>query len=192
MAENYSLSWQAFPEHLQLMLRELFESEKFSDLTLVSDDQTQFRAHQSVLSVSSPVLQRIIENCPSQHPLIYLRGIQSQEIQAVLQFIYTGEAEVSQERMGQFIRVANDLEVKEISDNLPILGEEQETDKTLEDIDVEDKDTTTGTDGKEGDNDDVFREKEGENDDTTQSLKVHIQSIHEGVRYIVYMSSGHH
>ena len=100
------------------MLRELYESEKFSDLTLVCDDQTQFRAHQSVLSVSSPVFQRIIENCPSQHPLIYLRGIRSQEIQALLKFMYLGEATVLQNRIAEFIQVANDLQVKEIKDNM--------------------------------------------------------------------------
>ena len=134
MVEKYSLTWQAFSGHLQWMLKDLLESEKFSDLSLVCEDQTQLRVHQSVLSVSSPVLQRIIQLCPSQTPLIYLRGIHSQEMQAVLQFMYTGEVRVSQERMGEFIRVATDLEVREISDNLQILGEEQEAETTSADI----------------------------------------------------------
>ena len=124
MSENYSLIWQAFTGHLQLMLRELYESEKFSDLTLICDDQTEFRVHQSVLSVSSPVLGRIIDNCPAQHPLIYLRGIQSEEIQSILQFIYLGEAKVSPQRIEEFIRVAKDLRVKEIKDNLDVIEEE--------------------------------------------------------------------
>ena len=173
MAENYSLSWEGFPDHLQLMLRELLESEKFADLTLVCEDQTQFRAHQSVLSVSSPVLQRIIENCPSQHPLIYLRGIQSQEIQAVLQFIYTGEAEVSQERMGEFIRVANDLEVKEIKDNmtLPPVDDQSDEETIVENKEKEKKENIRYC---------ILCEYQTH---ARTSLLSHIKSVHEAVRF---------
>ena len=50
MAEKYTLNWQTFSEHLQLMFKDLYEEEKYSDVTLVSDDQTQFKAHKIVLS----------------------------------------------------------------------------------------------------------------------------------------------
>merc|ERR1711873_89221 len=82
------------------------------DVTLVSDDQTQFKAHKIVLSACSPVFKKIIESNPSQHPLIYLRGIQSYEMESILQFMYLGEGKFYQERMGEFIKVAKDLEVK--------------------------------------------------------------------------------
>ena len=45
-----------------------------------------------VLIACSPVFKKIIDNNPSQHPLIYLRGIQSYELESILQFIYLGEA----------------------------------------------------------------------------------------------------
>ena len=77
MNEKYNLNWQTFSEHLQSMFKDLYEEEKHSDVTLVSDDQTQFKAHKIVLRACSPVFKKIIDNNPSQHPLIYLRGIQS-------------------------------------------------------------------------------------------------------------------
>ena len=80
MTENISLKWQAFFEHIQLMFKDLYEEGKYSDVTLVCDDQTQFKAHKIVLRACSPVLKKIIDNNPSQHPLIYLRGIQSYEM----------------------------------------------------------------------------------------------------------------
>ena len=88
MAEKYTLNWQTFFEHLHLMFKDLYEEGKHCDVTLVCDDQTQFKAHKIVLSACSPVFKKIIENNPSQHPLIYLRGIQSYEMESILQFVY--------------------------------------------------------------------------------------------------------
>ena len=118
MAEKFTLNWNAFSEHLQLMFKELYQEERYADVTLVSDDQTQFKAHKIVLSACSPVFKKIIDNNPSQHPLIYLRGIQSYEMESILQFMYLGEGKLYQERMGEFIKVAKDLEVKEMSDGV--------------------------------------------------------------------------
>ena len=116
MAEKYTLEWQRFSEHLQLMFKDLYEEGKYADVTLVCDDQTQFKANKIVLSACSPVFKYIIDTNPSQHPLIYLRGIQSHEMESILQFMYLGEGRFYHERMREFIKVAQDLEVKEISD----------------------------------------------------------------------------
>jgi hypothetical protein len=120
MAENYILDWQTFTDHLQLMFKDLFEEGKHYDVTLVCDDQTQFKAHKIVLSACSPVFKKIIDNNPSQHPLIYLRGIQSYEMESILQFMYLGEGKFYYERMAEFIKVAKDLEVKEICKGVEI------------------------------------------------------------------------
>merc|ERR1712001_622528 len=142
MTDKYTLNWHTFTDHLQLMFKDLYEEEKHSDVTLVCDDQTQFKAHKIVLSACSPVFKKIIDNNPSQHPLIYLRGIQSFEMESILQFMYLGEGKCYQERMREFIKVAQDLEVKEISDGVEMPNEEEaiieddipenETDETLE------------------------------------------------------------
>ena len=126
MTEKYTLNWHTFSEHLQLMFKDLYEEEEHSDVTLVCDDQTQFKAHKIVLSACSPVFKKIIDNNPSQHPLIYLRGIQSYEMESILQFMYLGEGKFYYERMGEFIKVAKDLEVKEISkgEEIKILGDD--------------------------------------------------------------------
>ena len=71
MAEKYTLNWHTFSEHLQLMFKDLYEEEKNSDVTLVCDDQTQFKAHKIVLSACSPVLKKMIESHPADEPIIY-------------------------------------------------------------------------------------------------------------------------
>jgi len=125
MAEKFTLNWHTFSDHLQLMFKDLYQEERYADVTLVSDDQTQFKAHKIVLSACSPVFKKIIDNNPSQHPLIYLRGVQSYEMESILQFMYLGEGKFYQERMREFIKVAQDLEVKEISDGVEMPNEEE-------------------------------------------------------------------
>ena len=73
MAKKCTLNWDTFSEHLQLMFKDLYQEGRHTDVTLVSDDQTQFKAHKIVLSACSPVFKKIIDSNPSQHPLIYLR-----------------------------------------------------------------------------------------------------------------------
>merc|ERR1719347_843363 len=126
MAEKYTLNWDTFSEHLKLMFKDLYQEGRYSDVTLVSDDQTQFKAHKIVLSACSPVFKKIIDSNPSQHPLIYLRGIQSYEMESILQFMYLGEGKFYHERMREFIKVAQDLEVREISDGVELPSEETE------------------------------------------------------------------
>ena len=132
MAEKYTLNWHSFTDHLQLMIKDLYEEGKCSDVTLVCDDQNQFKAHKIVLSACSPVFKKIIDNNPSQHPLIYLRGIHSYEMESILQFMYLGEGKFYYERMGEFIKVAKDLEVKEISNWMEIPNEAIMDDEEIE------------------------------------------------------------
>ena len=120
------------------MFKDLYQEGRYTDVTLVSDDQTQFKAHKIVLSACSPVFKKIIDSNPSQHPLIYLRGVQSYEVESILQFMYLGEGRFYHERMGEFIKVAQDLEVKEISDGVEMGSGEEETveeDVTEDEID---------------------------------------------------------
>merc|ERR1719187_3128639 len=115
MDEKYDLKWKTFNEHLVEVFKDLGEEGHFSDVTLVSDDQVQTPAHKVVLSACSPVLKTLLVNNPHSHPLLYLRGIKQTELQAILKFMYFGETQIFENRINDFVSVAKDLEVKEIS-----------------------------------------------------------------------------
>ena len=112
MEGTFNLNWPTFSDHLHLMFKDIYQEKEYADVTLVSNDQVQFKAHKIVLSTCSPVFKEIIDNNPSEHPLIYLRGIQSNEIESILQFMYLGEVKFYYERMGEFVKIARELEVK--------------------------------------------------------------------------------
>jgi len=72
-------------------LKEIFFTKFYSDVTLVSDDQKQYKAHKVILGNCSPILKEILENCSDENPVIYLNEIKSEEIQIILEIIYLGQ-----------------------------------------------------------------------------------------------------
>ena len=44
MDEKYTLNWHTFSDHLKFMFKDLYQEGRYTDVTLVSDDQTQFKA----------------------------------------------------------------------------------------------------------------------------------------------------
>merc|ERR1712029_668946 len=47
-----------------------------------------------------------------QHPLLYLKGVKYRELVAVLNFMYQGEVNVAQDDLNTFLSVAEELQVK--------------------------------------------------------------------------------
>ena len=77
-------------------------SNVFADLTLVTDDKQQIKAHQNILSACSPVFKNILLlESNNTNPVIYLRGIQHSEMESIMQFIYLGETRFCEERMSE-------------------------------------------------------------------------------------------
>ena len=120
MAEDmtYALKWKYFIPNVTSRLSKVFNENCFSDVTLVSDDQKPFQAHRYVLSAFSPVLKNILLNNPHSHPLIYLRGVNHQELESILQFIYFGKASVDHSNIKRFAQAAKDLQIRKLAENI--------------------------------------------------------------------------
>ena len=114
--EKYTLHWHSYSDHLREALNEMLLSSEFADVTLVTDDKQQIRAHRNILSACSPAFKNILQlDCNNTNPVIYLRGIQHSEMKSIIQFIYLGEARFYEERMSEFLRVSKNLEIKDLS-----------------------------------------------------------------------------
>merc|ERR1712240_764192 len=68
-------------------------------------------------SACSPFFRTVLKQNPHEHPLLYLKGVQFNDLQAVLNFMYHGEVNVAQEELNSFLAVAEDLEVKGLTQN---------------------------------------------------------------------------
>ena len=114
--DKYNLTWQSFHSHVQTFLKDLFSSTNFTDVTLVSEDKQKVRAHKNVLSACSPVLKELLLlDEKNNQPIIFLKGVKYQELDAILQFIYLGQATFQEERVSQFLDAATSLEIKDLS-----------------------------------------------------------------------------
>ena len=90
----------------------LREDNEFADVTLACEDDQQIEAHKVILAASSPFFQTLLKRNRHPHPLIYMRGIKSENLLAIVDFLYFGEANVYQENLDSFLTIAEELRLK--------------------------------------------------------------------------------
>ena len=113
--EKYNLNWHTYSDHLKVIMRDMMTTKEYADVTIVTEDKKTIKAHRNILSGCSSVFKNILELDPlNANPVIYLRGIQHSEIESILQFIYLGEAKFYAERMQELLLVAKSLDIMEI------------------------------------------------------------------------------
>jgi len=99
-------------------LRELRAAQQLEDVTLVVEGG-ELKAHRVVLASCSSFFRRILVSCSHQAPLLYLRGVPKQELASMLDFMYQGEVSIGQDRLAAFLAVAEDLQVKGLTNSDP-------------------------------------------------------------------------
>ena len=99
---------------MQTSFGELRDDNDFTDVTLACEDQS-FKAHKVILSASSPFFNRLLKAHQHPQPLVYMRGVKANDLMAMVDFIYLGEANILQEQLGRFLALAEELELKGIT-----------------------------------------------------------------------------
>lgn len=83
-----------------------------------------------VLSACSPYFQALFVNHPEKHPIVILKDVPFADMKSLLDFMYRGEVSVDQERLSAFLRVAESLRIKgltEVNDEKPSNRDQSET-----------------------------------------------------------------
>ena len=112
MSENLCLQWNDFQENIKSAFGNLREDNDFPDVTLACEDGQQVEAHKVILAASSPFFKKLLARNKHPHPLIYMRGMKSDDLLAIVDFLYCGEANVFQENLDSFLAVAEELQLK--------------------------------------------------------------------------------
>jgi hypothetical protein len=110
--ESYGETVRFRLENLISNVKNIRNKKELIDVTLVGDDGIQIGAHMIMLSACSTFFRNIFVNMKHKHPLLYLRGMKSLNISAVLDFIYQGEVQVLQEHLQNFLDMAEDLGIQ--------------------------------------------------------------------------------
>ena len=112
MSEKLCLQWNDFHENVNSAFGRLRDDKEFTDVTLACEDGQHLEAHKVILAASSPFFEKILQRNKHAHPMIYLKGFQSQDLLAILDFLYFGESNVVQENLDSFLAIAAELKLK--------------------------------------------------------------------------------
>ena len=94
--ESLLLKWDKFDENVKQSFTEFQDKGYFFDVTLACEDK-EVKAHKLILSACSPFFKRLLLQkhvASNLHPVIYLRGVKADQLDAVLAFIYQGEVSI--------------------------------------------------------------------------------------------------
>ena len=111
MSEKFSLEWNDHQSAWRRSLSELRTKEDFADVTLVAEDKLKFSAHKILLSTSSNTLKFILKDNIHPKPLLFLSGVNSENLGFILDYIYCGEVKLYQEQLASFLDCAKKLEI---------------------------------------------------------------------------------
>ena len=107
----------SFEQRAKNAFKDLTHTHDFVDVTLVSDDNQQFKAHKVILGSGSSFFREILGSNPHPHPLIFMRGVDSASLAAVLKLMYLGEVEVMRESLEKFINLAKELHLEGLQES---------------------------------------------------------------------------
>ena len=112
-SQKLSLKWNDFQENLQTSVNSLHGNTDFADVTLACEDGQDFEVHKVILAASSTFFQNLLKRNKDQKPLlIYMRGVESEDLKAIIEFLYSGKTFICEENLDSFLAVAEELKVK--------------------------------------------------------------------------------
>merc|ERR1719430_2438035 len=125
---KWCMKWDNFGTNIREYLRILREYQRLFDVTLVSEDGQHIQAHKIILSAGSQFFRDIFLKSNQTNMLIYLKGINSVQLEHLLDFVYNGEASVGQEELKEFLETGKELQVKGFEAYVAGVGESTEED----------------------------------------------------------------
>jgi len=116
--EQYCLKWNNYQLSLTSAFKHILEEEDFVDVTLSAQGQS-LKAHKVVLSACSTYFKELLRGISLwQHPVLVLKDVPFSDLQSILEFVYLGEVNVEQGRLQSFLKTADVMQIKGLTDGL--------------------------------------------------------------------------
>ncbi|CAG9760680.1 unnamed protein product [Ceutorhynchus assimilis] len=114
--QQFCLRWNNHQSTLVAVFDTLLENEKLVDCTLAAEGKF-LQAHKVVLSACSPYFESLLSRHYDKHPILILKDVKFQELKAMMDYMYRGEVNISQDQLGALLKAAESLQIKGLSDN---------------------------------------------------------------------------
>nr|XP_022903208.1 longitudinals lacking protein, isoforms H/M/V isoform X4 [Onthophagus taurus] len=125
--QQFCLRWNNHQSTLVAVFDTLLENGTLVDCTLAAEGK-YLNAHKVVLSACSPYFESLLSQNYDKHPIFILKDVKYQELKAMMDYMYRGEVNISQDQLGALLKAAESLQIKGLSDNRK---GETETKKTV-------------------------------------------------------------
>lgn len=109
--QQFCLKWNNHHSNMLSVFDDLYKQQSFCDVTLACDG-TVIRAHKNVLSACSPFFHAVFMANPCKHPVVILKDIRFSDLKALVEFMYRGEVNVSQDELPILLKVAEALQIR--------------------------------------------------------------------------------
>ncbi|XP_050694214.1 putative lysozyme-like protein isoform X5 [Eriocheir sinensis] len=106
-----SLKWNNHLSVLFNTLSSLYKKDLYSDVTLACSGKF-FPVHKLVLSACSEFFEELFRQTPCSHPVVILKDVSVGDLEALLSYMYLGEANVAQSDLARLIKAAECLCIK--------------------------------------------------------------------------------
>lgn len=113
--QEFCLRWNNHQSNLISAFYDLRAGEDFVDVTLACDGRS-LQAHKVVLSACSPFFRDLLKTTPCKHPVIVLKDILYNDLVALIEYMYQGEVRVKHNGLPSFLRTAEVLQVRGLTE----------------------------------------------------------------------------
>ena len=116
------MKWNEFDTSIREYFKIIREDQRLLDVILVTDDSQHIQAHRMILSAGSQFFNNIFLKNNQVNLLIYLKGINSVQLELLLEFIYNGEVSVGKEDLKEFLETGKELQLMGFEDDVSGVG----------------------------------------------------------------------
>ena len=116
MRTTFSVSQKDFELNKESALRDILTEKSYADVTLVCNDDKHVDAHRIILSSQSLFFKRLLQMNSKRGMLIYLHNVSSGDMETILEFIYLGQTEISEQYLERFLMLGTVFEIMGLND----------------------------------------------------------------------------
>ncbi|XP_055841641.1 uncharacterized protein LOC129908860 isoform X2 [Episyrphus balteatus] len=113
--QQFCLRWNNHQPNFISVCSSLLHNGTLVDVTLAAEGR-QLQAHKIVLSACSSYFQTLFTTNPCQHPIVILKDVQYDDLKTMVDFMYYGEVNVSQEQLPHILKTAEMLKIKGLAE----------------------------------------------------------------------------
>ncbi|XP_077516189.1 uncharacterized protein LOC144126116 isoform X4 [Amblyomma americanum] len=114
-SQQFCLKWNNHQPNMLAVFEQLLSNEALVDVTLACEGLS-LKAHRMVLSACSPFFQALFVENPCKHPIVILKDMRYMDLKAIVEFMYRGEVNVSQDQLTALLKTAETLKVKGLAE----------------------------------------------------------------------------